>query len=265
MYREILSAKLDIVFKKMFTENEDMLISFVAAALGIPAESITDIRITNPEMPPENISGKFCRLDLNMNVGNRLVNVEIQVNNEADFRERAIFYWAMLFTSELKKGEEYGELKQAVTINILDFNLFEGGGYHREVVPVIKETGELFSDKMQIHFYELKKLPKAPNTENIGELWLQFFNAESKEDFEMINQTNVPIMQKAVRVIYDMSEDARIREAARVREKALHDEASAMKGAERKARAEIEARMRAAGLSEELIKSIMQDKPEGGG
>ena len=39
------------------------------------------------------------------------------------------------------------------------------------------------------------------------------------------------IMQKAVRVIYDMSEDARIREAARLREKALHDEASALKNA----------------------------------
>ena len=39
------------------------------------------------------------------------------------------------------------------------------------------------------------------------------------------------IMQKAVRVIYDRSEDARIREAARLREKALHDEASALKNA----------------------------------
>ena len=39
------------------------------------------------------------------------------------------------------------------------------------------------------------------------------------------------IMQKAVKVIYDMSEDTKIREVARLREKALHDEASALKNA----------------------------------
>ncbi|MGN0682408.1 MAG: hypothetical protein ACI4JY_01915 [Oscillospiraceae bacterium] len=33
------------------------------------------------------------------------------------------------------------------------------------------------------------------------------------------------------RIIYDMSEDTRIRELARLREKALHDEASALKQA----------------------------------
>ncbi|MGN1101409.1 MAG: hypothetical protein ACI4RG_04395 [Huintestinicola sp.] len=38
-------------------------------------------------------------------------------------------------------------------------------------------------------------------------------------------------MQKAVRVIYDMSEDTRIRELARMREKALHDEATYLKEA----------------------------------
>lgn len=41
-----------------------------------------NINITNPEIPPESISGKFSRLDLNMSVDNRLVNVEIQVKND---------------------------------------------------------------------------------------------------------------------------------------------------------------------------------------
>ena len=43
--------------------------------------------------------------------------------------------------------------------------------------------------------------------------------------------TNMPTIQKAVKVIYDMSEDTKIREIARLREKALHDEASALKQA----------------------------------
>ena len=77
----------------------------------------------------------------------------------------------------------------------------------------------------------MKKVGRKPDPNNSRELWLQFINADSEEEFEMISQTNVPIMKKAVNVIYDMSEDTKIREIARLREKALHDEASALKNA----------------------------------
>ena len=35
MARNVISAKLDIIFKKLFTENRDMLHSFVASMLDI--------------------------------------------------------------------------------------------------------------------------------------------------------------------------------------------------------------------------------------
>ncbi len=269
MARDVVSAKLDIIFKKIFTDNKDMLSSFVANMLDIPQESISEIQITNPELPPDNLDGKFSRLDLNMRVDNRLVNVEIQVKNNPDYRDRTLFYWAKLYTSELKSGEEYSELKQAITINIINFNMFEGSNYHTEIAAMIKGTDEVFSDKFGIHFFELKKVGKKPNPNNTKELWLQFINADSEEDFDMINNTNVPIMQKAVRVIYDMSEDTRIREIARLREKALHDEASVRKSEREagmavgvaKGRAEEKAliteKMKAAGMSDEEIMKII--------
>ena len=89
-----------------------------------------------------------------------------------------------------------------------------------------------------------------------------------------IEATNIPIMQKAVRVIYDMSEDSKIREIARLREKALHDEASALKNAmeqgeaigiakERAATAErdknIALQLKALGLTDEQIKGLYPD------
>ncbi len=94
----------------------------------------------------------------------------------------------------------------------------------------------------------------------------------------MLEQTNVPIMQKAVSVIYDMSEDTRVKEIARLREKALHDEASALKNAkeegeaigEKRGRVEERAiaqasennaiqKMRELRLSEEQIRAIYSD------
>ena len=125
---------------------------------------------------------------------------------------------------------------------------------------MIKGTNEVFSDKFSIHFFELKKISKHPKTSR--EQWLQFINADSREDFEMVQATtNMPTIQKAVKVIYDMSEDTKIREIARLREKALHDEASALKHAEEKGiakgRTEIIEKMKASGMTEEQIKEIL--------
>ena len=72
-----------------------------------------------------------------------------------------------------------------------------------------------------------------------------------------------------LKVTYDMSEDTKIREIARLREKALHDEASALKNAKAegleegmvKGRAEGEAsviaKIKAYGLTDEQIKAII--------
>ena len=255
MGRDVVSAKLDIIFKKFFTENVDMLYSFVASMLDIPQESISEIKITNPELPPESLEGKFSRLDLNLKVDNRLVNVEIQVKNEPDYRDRTLFYWAKLYSSELKSGEDYSELKQTITINIINFNMFEENDYHTEVAAMIKGKNEVFSDKFSMHFFELKKISKNPKTSR--EQWLQFINADSEEDFEMVEATSMPIIQKAVKVIYDMSEDTKIRELARLREKALHDEASALRQAKEAGPTEIIEKMKASGMTEEQINAIL--------
>ena len=69
--------------------------------------------------------------------------------------------------------------------------------------------------------------------------------------------TNMPTIQKAVKFIYDMSEDTKIREIARLREKALHDEASALKQARIDERNSIIEKMRAKGMTEEQIKEIL--------
>lgn len=278
MPREVFSPKTDIIFKKMFTENRDMLHNFLAAMLGIPEDDISDINMIKDEIPPEDLSGKFTRFDLSMTVDERLVNVEVQVKHDANFRDRALLYWAKLFSSGIKSGEEYDALKQTITINIINFKMFRDKNFHHEVNPVVKDTGEIFSDKFVLHFMELGKLKKTINTEDMRELWLQFINAESEEVFRMIEQTNIPIMKKAVRVVYDMSEETAVKEAVRRREKALHDEATAIGAATRKGMAkglakgrtegkaegraerdiEFAAKLRAKGMSEEEIKEFLE-------
>ena len=275
MARDVVSAKLDIIFKKIFTENVDMLQSFLADILDIPYDDIQDIIVAKQELTPETVDGKFSRLDLNLKVADKLINVEIQLKGDNDYRDRTLFYWSKLYTSELKSGETYGQLKKTICINIINFNMFDRNEYHTEIVTSIKDTGEIFSDKFSIHFFELKKVGKEVNPNNRRELWMQFLNASSEEEFEVLKQTNVPIMNKAVNIIYDLSEDTKIREMARLREKALHDEASALANAENKgiekgisigeskgraeAEADIIAKLKAYGMTEEQIKVALSN------
>ncbi|MCQ2514737.1 MAG: Rpn family recombination-promoting nuclease/putative transposase, partial [Ruminococcus sp.] len=186
MARSVISAKLDVVFKTLFVKHPDLLKSFIADILDLNINDIESIEITNPELPPETVDGKFSRLDLNLKINDKLVNVEIQINNQEDYNDRVLFYWAKLFTSDLKSGDEYGQLQQAISINIVNFNMFDSKDYHNEVVPIIRGTEKIFSDKMSIHFFELPKVSKSLNTSNRKELWMQFIKADSEEEFQML-------------------------------------------------------------------------------
>ena len=58
-------------------------------------------------------------------------------------------------------------------------------------------------------------------------------------------------------VVYQMSKDEKIRERARIREKALHDEATALAGAKREGRSEGRAEGRASLLNQLLQAGVI--------
>ncbi|MCL2054358.1 MAG: Rpn family recombination-promoting nuclease/putative transposase [Oscillospiraceae bacterium] len=229
--RNVLKAKLDIIFKKLFTENMKLLIDLISSLLNIPIEAIQNVKIKNSEILPDGIDGKFVRMDLNMEVDGKLINIEMQYGKDFYYKDRTLFYWSKLYGGELLSGESYKDLKQSICINIVDFPVFDCSEYHSHFTVMEKERHEILSDKCAIHFFELRKIGKAINQNDRTKLWLQLINAETEEEFEMLKQTGVAPIQEAVYIIYQMSEDEKIQEAARIREKALHVEASNMSGA----------------------------------
>ncbi|MCL1831259.1 MAG: Rpn family recombination-promoting nuclease/putative transposase [Oscillospiraceae bacterium] len=67
------TSKNDMLFKILFVKHPDLLKRLVATLLGLRYESIGQFEIKNPEIPPETIGSKFCRLDINMTVDGRRV------------------------------------------------------------------------------------------------------------------------------------------------------------------------------------------------
>lgn len=230
--------KTDTLFKMLFVEHPDLLKKLVAALMGIPAESITQFTIQNPEMPPESMGEKFCRLDINMAVNGQRVDLEVQVCNEGDYIERAMFYWAKEFTTAIPAGGNYADLPRTMILSILDFALFECSEYASFFQPMEVTRHTLMSDKMGFRFFELPKLPDEISGKDELLLWLSLFKANTEEELEKIKAMEVPEMEQAINAYYKITASSEFRERERLREKARHDEAQALHHARQEGRAE---------------------------
>ena len=226
--------KTDTLFKMLFVQYPELLKKLVADLLGIPLDSIGQFVIRNPEMPPENLGDKFCRLDINMTVNGQRVDLEIQVSNEGDYPERVMYYWAREFSSALLSGKGYSTLPRTVVISIIDFQQFECEEYHSFFQPLETTRHTLLSDKMGFHFFELPKLPPDVKEDNMLLLWLSLFKAETEEELEKIKGMEVPVMSQAISAYYTITASSEFREKERLRAKARHDEAQALFHAEQK-------------------------------
>jgi len=218
----------DILFKTFFVKNEDLLKGLVSELLNIPYESIEQLTITNPEMPPDVMGDKFCRLDINMTVNGQRVDLEIQVSNEGDYPERSLYYWAKEYTSALKESESYIKLPRTIIISILAFKLFDCEDFHSEFQLLEVKRHTQLTDKQVLHYFELPKLPDEVSVDDRLKLWLKLFNAETEEELSKIERMGVSVMEQAVKEYRRITTTEEFREIERLRSRARHNEASAL-------------------------------------
>jgi len=227
--------KTDILFKLLFRKHQNLLQHLVAQLLKIPLKSISDFILENPEMPPESIGKKFCRLDIHMTVNGQKVNLEVQVEDEKNYPERTLFYWARIYSNALPKSRNYIELPRTIVINIINFPLFEQSPeFHSEFQPLEVTRHNPLTDKMVLHFFELPKLPEQIDQNDMLQLWLALFKADTEEELKQIQELGVTELSEAVNAYHSVTASAEFMEMERLRIKAGHDEAQALHNAEKR-------------------------------
>jgi hypothetical protein len=82
---------------------------------------------------------------------------------------------------------------------------------------------------MSLHFFELKKVPKEANANNMLLLWLALFRAETEEELKQIELMEVPVMNQAINAYHQITVTSEFREAERLRSIARHNEAAALR------------------------------------
>ena len=228
--------KSDVLFKMLFVKYPYLLKRLVAVLLAIPLESIKDFQTINTEMPPEEIGRKFCRLDINMMVDGKRINLEIQIEDKGNYPERSMFHWAKMFVSALPSGDNYSLLPKAIVISILGFIQFDCTEVHSEFAPMEINRHEILSDKQRYHFFELPKMPDVDsiNPESEKDLWLALFNAETEEELEKLVSNGGEVMSQAVEAYRGITATEEFKYLEILRARTRHDEAQAIFNAEKR-------------------------------
>jgi predicted transposase/invertase (TIGR01784 family) len=246
---EKISPRVDIAFKKIFgvEENKDLLISLINSIVG-PEDQVSDIILLNPYNPKHFREDKLSILDIKaQGRGGKRFNIEIQISDEADYDKRALYYWAKLYTEQLKMTEDYSLLSKAIGIHILNFTSIPHANQYHNVFHIREKKSLLpYFEDLELHTIELKKFCTT-NQEDLTSLiakvqtsldmWVAFLTRHDllKQD-HLPAPLNHPSLQKALHVLDVMNFGPEERQAYEDHLKWLRIETNSLKKAEEKGR-----------------------------
>lgn len=205
----------DVLFKFIFA-NEDrkqVTIDFLNAVLNRQEQkTIKDIQFKNSEIVPLFEEDKLTRFDIFcVTEDGTQIDVEVQVVNKKNMERRTLFYWSQMYLMNLNKGEKYQDLKPAITINILRYNIFPEDSFHSMYSIYNMETHRRLNEDMELHFLEVPKFQKKPISEMTRmEKWLAYFsnklNQQEMEELAM-NESAIQTAMNAAAVFMQNKEE----------------------------------------------------------
>ena len=173
----------DVIFKYLFgrEQNKKLLEGLIKAFLDLEVE----IREVQEEstMPSSYIGGKEFRLDiLAKTKEGMMIDIEVQNKDYKEMPKRMVLYPSRIESNELKKGEEYAEVKRVISMWIFK-EYFDLTKEDEEYVTTWnwreKSSQKVLTDEQEIDIVELGKIKKymeegkiSPKS-NIG-MWTRF-------------------------------------------------------------------------------------------
>ena len=194
-----ITPKNDIVFKKIFGTkgNEGILKDFLEAILDIEIDSLTlDL---NTEFLPEFLDGKKSRVDVRTRLADGSdVNIEMQVDVSKYSDKRCLQHWCRIYNNNIKKSEDYKNLRKTICIWILDGKIYDEFEDIDSKWRIMNEKYGLKNhfNELEIHIIELKKLRNSAKLkESKKNFWLWFIDHTNEELVNMGSVTNEMIKE----------------------------------------------------------------------
>lgn len=228
---ELLSLKNDVVFQHLFGEqgNEEITKDFL--------ESITKRKIKSVDLSKnivlrrENVDSKLGIVDVLVEDENGTqYDIEMQMAYDENIEKRLMYYWSRLYYRQIKKGEDYSQLKKVIMIVICSHELKElkkEANYCNRIYQIVGEH-----ELTQAYEGYIIELPKLNNRTRKSKLkkWLTFLEKPEGEECKKIRKEEKEIA-KAWECLEMMSKSEEMQRIAELREKAVKDNASLRKTA----------------------------------
>ena len=174
---QFINPFTDVGFKRIFGQeiNKDLLIDFLNALLE-GEKRVKDIRFLDKELLPAYRRDRGVIYDVYCTdeSGEQFI-VEMQNREQANFRERALYYLSRTVAAQGERGVSWQfDLKAVYGVFFMNFRL--AGATHKlrtDVVLADRDTHETFTDKMRYIFLELPSFDKEENEcETDFERWI---------------------------------------------------------------------------------------------
>ena len=142
-------------------------------------------------------------LDIKAKIDNKdIVNIEMQRDEQKYYMQRILIYTGKLEASQLKVAEEYSQVENVISINILDHVMFEDIDKVHTVWKLAEEDNKNdVLDGIEFHFVELPKFRESnPDLKEKLNQWLALIDTENIEWMgeAMENNENVKMAKEKV-------------------------------------------------------------------
>lgn len=226
--KSILPPKNDVVFKALFSRAKPQITkALLEAILKMKIDKLELDKST--ELLNDNKDDKNGRLDLRAIInGNVECDIEVQLETHNRMAERFLYYWAKMYTANLKVGNKYSKLRRTICIVLLDDELKQTKSIKKpQTLWRIREDENL--DKILTNYFELGiiEIPKAikayeKNPQDEVLQWMMFLNNPEKEEVNKIMEENEDI-KEAKEELDKISQDDLLRRRALKRQLEIAD------------------------------------------
>jgi predicted transposase/invertase (TIGR01784 family) len=183
-----VSIRYDYLFKKIFAseDSKSAVAHLIHLTTGLRKEDVSDLTISNPYLLFHNIRDKRSIVDIHIRLKDgKRINIEMQNHWHPFYPERAIYYWSLMYQDTSRTREGYNKLSKCIGIHLLN-EVFHMSEKLQSTYAIREENGSLLSDVLELHFFDLTKLPEETKEllqSEISELerWLLFIRTDSQE------------------------------------------------------------------------------------
>ena len=249
-----IDPTVDYAFKLLLgsPERPAITLHFLNAVLGDEIQ-ITDVEIVNPILGKEDNADKLSILDVAATDSTgRRYDIEMQTSLPAGLAQRLAYYTASMYVGQIGVGDEYTDLRPAISICVLDAIMFRQSPQIQSDFRLRSRNGDVdLTDGLQIHLLELPKYTVPSDNRVITdpvEAWLYFFRQADEMTTEDIEQRfDSPAFTEAAQVLEMIQRTPQQRDQYELRLKAQRDERARMQHAVEQARLEGKAEGKAEG------------------